>query len=194
VPRNRYRVCLQDGLKLDLNRLARKGFVKFGARTDPVGIAWRHSYWGTISADMTGPREGWLHVRVGNFNQCITLVSQQRHFGGQQWYFLCPRLGRAASVLWKPPGAKRFLSRQAWGREVAYRSQFQDPTNRAHRGQARIRARLRGDPDDWDLPPKPKWMRWKTYNRFAEQFDRYEAELDCHLVVFAAKLAGLKLE
>lgn len=31
VPRLRERVCLQDGLKLDLNRLARKGFVRRGA-------------------------------------------------------------------------------------------------------------------------------------------------------------------
>jgi hypothetical protein len=32
--------------------------------------------------------------------------------------------------------------------------------------------RLIGDlPDDWDLPPKPKWMRWRTYNRLVERFD-----------------------
>ena len=29
--RDRHRVCLQDGLKLDLNRLARSGFVRPGA-------------------------------------------------------------------------------------------------------------------------------------------------------------------
>ena len=23
------------------------------------------------------------------------------------------------------------------------------------------------DPDEWDLPPKPKWMRWATYNRYS---------------------------
>lgn len=65
---------------------------------------------GTISADMTGQSEGWLDVRAGNFSQCIALVSQQRHFGGRQWYFLCPRLDRVASVLWKPQGAKSFSS------------------------------------------------------------------------------------
>src|SRR5262249_56137238 len=25
------------------------------------------------------------------------------------------------------------------------------------------------EPDDWDLPPKPKWMRWHTYNRYMER-------------------------
>ncbi len=31
MPRPRHRVCLQDGLKLDLNHLARNGFIRFGA-------------------------------------------------------------------------------------------------------------------------------------------------------------------
>ena len=59
MSRPRERVCLQDGLKLDLNRLARKGFVRLGANIGVRGITWTHSYWGeiatgTISADMSG--------------------------------------------------------------------------------------------------------------------------------------------
>jgi hypothetical protein len=52
--------------------------------------------------------------------------------------------------------------------------------DRAHRGKAKIKARLIGtcDPDEWDLPPKPKWMRWRTYHRYVEKFDRYEELLD----------------
>lgn len=38
MPRPRERVCLQDGLKLDLN--ARNGFIRQGARSGPVGIRW----------------------------------------------------------------------------------------------------------------------------------------------------------
>ena len=34
------------------------------------------------------------------------------------------------------------------------------------------------DPDEWELPPKPKWMRWKTYNRHVQRFHQYEAELE----------------
>jgi hypothetical protein len=43
--------------------------------------------------------------------------------------------------------------------------------DRAHRGKAKIKARLIADldPDEWDLPPKPKWMRWRTYNRRAHR-------------------------
>jgi hypothetical protein len=45
--------------------------------------------------------------------------------------------------------------------QVAYQSQFNDATHRAHAGKARIKSRLIAnlDPDEWDLPPKPKWMR-----------------------------------
>ncbi len=98
-------------------------------------------------------------------------------------------------MLWKPAGATRFCSRQTWGRQVAYQSQFNDATNRAHAGQAKIKARLivDNDPDEWDLPPKPKWMRWTSYNRHVERFDGYEAVLDYECAALAAKLARIKL-
>jgi hypothetical protein len=44
------------------------------------------------------------------------------------------------------------------------------------------------DPDDWDLPPKPKWMRWRTYNKHVERFDAYEAILDNGVAQLVAKL------
>ena len=34
------------------------------------------------------------------------------------------------------------------------------------------------DPDEWELPPKPKGMRWPTYNRLIEKFDSYEEVLE----------------
>jgi hypothetical protein len=119
MPRPRQRVCLQDGLKLDLNSLVRKGFVRRGLRTSAKGIVWISSYWGevasgTISADMSGHSEGWLTVELENLNQTIILIARSRHYGGRQWYFMCPVRNRPASVLWKPPGATRFCSRETW--------------------------------------------------------------------------------
>ena len=108
---------------------------------------------------------------------------------------MCPVRNRPASVLWKPSGATRFCSRQTWGRQVAYQSQFIGDTDRAHNGKARIKGRLIGDndPEEWDLPPKPKWMRWKTYNQLEARFDRYEATLDYGCAALVAKLTGIKL-
>jgi len=48
MPRTRSRVCLQDGLRLDLNRLARKGFIKFGTNIGIRGIVWNNPYWGEV--------------------------------------------------------------------------------------------------------------------------------------------------
>lgn len=159
------------------------------------GIRWTHSYWGEIasgliSADMGGQDEGWFRIQLGSLDLRIVLVARPRHFGGRQWYFMCPVLNRPASVLWKPPGATRFCSRQTWGRQVAYQSQFSDPTSRAHAGQAKINSRLCSiaglDPDEWDLPPKPKWMRWATYNQYSERYDHYHDILDRGCVALAS--------
>ena len=126
MSRSRVRVCLQDGLRLDLNRLARKGFIKFGTNIGLRGIAWTNAYGGAvhgvISADMSDQHDAWLRIQIGDSTQQITLVSKSRHFGGRQWFFVCPATHRLATVLWKPPGTSRFCCRQAWGRQVAYAS------------------------------------------------------------------------
>jgi hypothetical protein len=46
------------------------------------------------------------------------------------------------------------------------------------------------DPDEWDLPPKPKGMRWRTYQRYVDRFDRYENALDYGLELLAARFLG----
>lgn len=199
MPRPRQRACLQDGLKLDLNKLARQGLVRPGATVGPYLIRWFNNYWdeeiasGLIGASMESKHEGWLRIQIGNLDQTIILVPSPRHFGGRQWYFICPVMNRRASVVWMPPGANRFCSRQTWRRQVAYASQFETPVDRAYRGQAKIKSRLIADldPDEWDLPPKPKWMRWQTYNRHEEKFDTYEDVIDQRLFAVAARIFGL---
>jgi hypothetical protein len=82
-----------------------------------------------------------------------------------------------------PPGATRFCSRQASGKKVAYRSQFDTPWQRAISGREKIKAKLIGnlDPRDWELPPKPKWMRWDTYRRFDQRLHQHQRVIDREL-------------
>ena len=104
-------------------------------------------------------------------------------------------MNRCASVLWRPPGATRFCCRQKWGRQVAYASQFLSPVDRADHGKAKIKSALIGDrnPDEWDLPPKPKWMRWRTYGAYEDKFDAYEELLDRHCLLAATRiLSGVR--
>ena len=174
------------------------GFIQPGAVTGPVGITWMNSYFdeeiasGVITADMRGIGDGWFCIHMEELDQRIFLDACPRHFGGRQWYFICPYLNCLVSVLWMPPGARDFACREWWGRAVAYASQFLDRNNRAHRGKANINARLCAiggfDPDEWDLPPKPKWMRWRTYNRSEEKFERYESRLDEGVAKLVARL------
>jgi hypothetical protein len=198
MPRPRRRVCLESGLKLDLNKLMRQRCIVPGARSAWRSV-WTNSYTGEeiavadLIAHMT-PNEGRLRIQMNDAEQTIILTPRPRRFGGHQWYFVCPVMNRCCSVLWMPPGATRFCSRQAWGRRVAYASQFLDPDNRAHRGKAKIKRGLIGDcdPDEWELPPKPKWMRWRTYNRLVERFDSYEEILDRGIVGLMAKFLEKK--
>jgi hypothetical protein len=158
---------------------------------------WTSSYSGEeiASADFKahmGQHEGQLRILMDDAEQTIVLTPRPRYFGGHQWYFVCAAMNRCCSVLWMLPGATHFRCRQGWGRHVAYTSQFLDPDNRAHRGKAKIKARLIADldPDEWELPPKPKRMRWRTYNRYEERFARYEAILEDGIVDLMAKFLG----
>lgn len=195
MPKPRQRVCLESSLKLDLHELMRKGCIVPGAYSK-FSLRWTDNYWdeditsAEFTAHMAHQHEGRLDVNMDDRQQTIFLVPRARRFGGHQWYFVCPAMNRCCSVLWMPPGATHFCSREAWGsRRVAYASQFLDPDNRAHRGKAKIKRRLIADldPEEWDLPPKPKWMRWGTYNRYEERFDRYEAILEDDIGALMAK-------
>jgi len=55
-----------------------------------------------------------------------------------------------------PPGARQFASRQAWGRQVAYQSQFQTWYDRALTAGQNLRCKL-GGPD------------WAGYDEFDPQ-------------------------
>ena len=197
MARPRKRVCLEEGFKLDLNQLVRERIVISGAVTsrtifwhvagrDLVAVA-------VITADLTDLACPQIRILMRGLNQIIELIGQERPFGGSQWYFRCPVLGLPASVLWKPPGATRFCSRQAWGNEVAYHTQFAGRTERARIGRERTRFRLASDKDadNWLLPPsKPKWMRWATYERRIEKYNGYDAVLLEESTAVIAKISA----
>src|SRR5215469_2925662 len=93
MPRPLQRVRLESGLKLDLNGLAQRSIIRPGAYAGPVGIAWTNSYTGEqiasgfITAEMSGRYDGWFQINVGQLHQRINLITQPRHFGGQQYIY-----------------------------------------------------------------------------------------------------------
>jgi hypothetical protein len=150
MARQRQRVRLQDGLWLDLNKLLREGLGPPGSVPWPVEIRWKSNLSGELAKGwMTFSRgaedRGSLRIVIGKLDQRLELIAQPRHFGGQQWYFRCPVTSRNCSVVWLPPDANRFCSRQAWGKDVAYSTQFESPFDRAISARQKVKLRLIGE-------------------------------------------------
>jgi hypothetical protein len=188
MPRERQRATLESGPKLDLANLIRR---RSGNPDTNIRCTLTHASGETATADIKlREHGGWLELSHGGGQQTFSLVSSPRHFGGLQWYAVCPRTRRRVRVLFRPLGATYFGSRHAWGRSAAYASQFLDPIGRAWRTKAKVKARLIGDedPDEWDLPPKPKGMRWKTYEKWEAKFDAAEDALEAHCSLALARL------
>jgi hypothetical protein len=65
------RVCLQDGLKLDLNWLIRQGAARPGTRSGPYLIQWTNNYTGEVvrvgrnHLRFCSQEEGWFRFEAG---------------------------------------------------------------------------------------------------------------------------------
>lgn len=159
---------------LDVRWLARKGLLK------PTG-------WSTL----TWSREGRevASVRVRGDHGCVHLWYRHRrsggewqtesytvrvartacHLGGTRAWFICPaaRCGRRVAVLF---GGEVFACRHCY--RIAYPSTREDVWDRATRRAEVMRARLGWKPGVLnDMGVKPKWMRWRTFDRLVGEHD-----------------------
>lgn len=116
----------------------------------------------------------------------VQLEALSQPFGGRRWWFVCPKTGRWAAKLYLPNGAFTFASRQAY--RLAYRSQRETPHDRASRRAFKLRGKLGGTGGIGDYISKPKWMRWRTYDRKLEEIAGAEEIVDAHLAAFLGKL------
>lgn len=98
-----------------------------------------------------------------SINTFVRIEPTPCYFGGQRWWFRCPRrqCGRRVRLLY---GGRYFLCRQCHG--LNYQSQAEPRWERlCHKAQG-IRIKLGGtrclaDP----FPDKPKGMHWRTYSQ-----------------------------
>jgi len=51
-----------------------------------------------------------------------------------------------------------------------------------------LRGKLGADGGIGDYVPKPKWMRWPTYDRKLKEVAAFEEVVDAHLLGFVQKL------
>ena len=83
------------------------------------------------------------------------------------------------------------MSRRASGRQVAYGSQFQTWHDRAYSAARAARHRLGGSDYavfNGELPPKPKGMHWRTYEREIARIEILESACNLYLLPFIGEL------
>jgi hypothetical protein len=97
--------------------------------------------------------------------------------------------GRRCVKLYLPRGGHRFWSRAAY--RLGYACQREDRMYQAQRQALKVYRALQGDGNWRDgAPPKPKWMRWRTYERLADKLDFHNARFDGGWLVGVSRLLG----
>ncbi len=111
-------------------------------------------------------------------------------FGGRRWWFLCPQTARRVTKLFLPAGGWHFWSREAHG--LGYACQRDDRFGRFQRRAATLNRQLGGKGwATWDRPPpKPKWMRWRTYDRKRERWERVVEKANAEFVIRGKRMLG----
>ena len=107
--------------------------------------------------------------------------------GGSRDWFICPAVGcgRRVAILY---GGAIFACRHC--HRLAYASAREDYGDRAMRRADRLRARLGWEPGIINPEgEKPKWMRWRTFDRLVEQ---HEQLVGRSMNALAAKLGLLE--
>lgn len=159
----------EEMLCLNVNAVQRRGFLAPGASCLWTWT-WTTGEKSSISLQaFAGALRLDFRVRSGgeewrNVVQTVEIVRTACNYGGTRPWFRCPRCGRSVAVLF---GAALFLCRKC--HNLAYRSQSESHADRCYRRANKLRARLGGEPGALSLLPKPKWMRWATYDRMEQE-------------------------
>jgi len=121
----------------------------------------------------------------------VSLTSTPMRFGGRRWWWLCPRTGSRAFVLYLPNGGYEFWSHAAY--RLGYACQRETTTDRLMRRARKLNRALGGEGGAiGDQPPgKPKWMRWKTWERKYREWDEADRRADYMWATEAARRFGL---
>jgi hypothetical protein len=159
------------------------------------GWQWTNQGETTASIQIEGGRDAiTLQYRIRSYGedwQCVTQRVPIRwtdcRLGGERPWFVCNvyangvHCGRRVEKLYS--GGRLFACRHCY--RLGYAVQRGGPMDRAHQNLARLHRKLGAAYDGPDMPPprKPKWMRWRTYSRIAQQIEAGQERLD---VVFTA--------
>ena len=187
-----------DGTRsLSVMKLARAGLL---AGRQLCGWHWTNQGVTTASIQIKGGRDAVsLQYRIRSYGEDWQPVTQRVpicwadcRFGGERPWFVCNvyangiHCGRLVEKLYA--GERLFACRHC--NRLVYSVQRIGPIERAHHRLARLHCKLGADYDgpEGPPPPKPKWMRCKTYSHLVQQIEEGEERLDIAFTTGAQRL------
>ncbi|HKT32835.1 MAG TPA: hypothetical protein VJS89_10175 [Gammaproteobacteria bacterium] len=181
-----WRPSIESALCLDLRRMFKRGALRASCEASG-GWQWTNSdgdqmggvsYRATLGADNGTLILNYAHggTQEPKAVTCrIGLETALCHYGGRRWYFRCPYTHRRALKLYKWPGIDLFCHREAIRPRPTYACQRVGGSDRIMAQRWALRRKLGDEYSDlFDEPTKPKWMRWRTFQRYLDR----DAELD----------------
>lgn len=197
---NGWRPHLESALCLDIKSLFDGGWLRTGCSKRGV-LRWlsdgeefaSSGYSGTL-----GETSGEIVLSYSRdiFGECrkvvcvIRIASRPLPYGGRMWYLHCPYTKRRARKLYLFHGVEKYCHRTGIRPLPTYASQRVSGLARIQARRWAIRRRL-GDYESGlaGEPVKPKWMRWRTFNRYAERdLKLCEIESGCSLPRWLSRL------
>ena len=182
---------------LDVMKLARAGYLRGW-----MAGSWKWTYQGgtTATIGMTGGRDAITlkyRFQAGgqqwqSVTQCVPIRWTPCRLGGERPWFICDvfangvHCGRRVAKIY---GAGKLFARRNCYR-LGYRAQRGDRMDQAHHHLRRLHQKLDAEYDGPDglPPPRPKWMRYRTYDRVMQQIEEGEARLDYVFTVGAQRI------
>jgi hypothetical protein len=125
---------------------------------------------------------------VREIDHSVSISWTPCNYGGSRPWLLCPNCRRRAGKLYLPLGGRHFLCRRCY--DLAYHSQWEEPWWRAKRRAGKLWQRLGGDPDDDFIPPRPKGMHRRTYDRLIAEAERAEDLVGAAIAASMSKRFG----
>jgi hypothetical protein len=169
------RNTVEDCRSIDVRRWKREGYLTPGHR-----INWQWSRNGEVVARINGFSEAHRVVLSFRFREHagdwqdveepITLERTLGTLGGHRVWFRCPAIGCGRRVAKLYGAHKYFACRHCY--KLAYSSSRENAGDCATRRADKIRVRLGWEPGILNgAGDKPKWMRWRTFERLTNQAD-----------------------
>lgn len=142
------------------------------------------SYDGELSLSCRVQSVGESGKTESNFS--IEIERKACNYGGERFYFHCPRCGRRCTKLYLCDGL--FECRKCGG--LHYEVESLDKAERLRKRVGKIRKRLgwarMGFPELADILAKPKWMHYDTFKRLC---DRHDADVGTMIALYRAQVA-----